>query len=92
MLMLILFAALNEVFQFLEVFRPAHSVEKLRAGELGFVKRVFQIARPQVQIAKAALGEISNRGGHHEHAQVPAVVIQIVKCVIIIGELVWLDV
>jgi hypothetical protein len=47
----------EQVFQFLEILRPAEAVEKFRAGKLRLIQRVLLIAGAQIQVFYPAPGE-----------------------------------
>ena len=42
----LLFVPAQQVFQLLQIIRPAESVEEFRAGELGFVEGVLRVTGP----------------------------------------------
>src|SRR4051812_38582742 len=46
----ILFAAFDNVFEFLQIVGPANAVEEFRPAKLDFVQCVFQVTGAQVQI------------------------------------------
>lgn len=88
----IFFVALDDEFQFVQIVRPAEAVEKFRAGELRLVERVVRIARAEVKIFATALREQRHRRGHHEHAEVARVIIQVVERVVVKRERLAFDV
>src|SRR5690242_16650744 len=67
-------AAANEILQLLEVLGPADSVKEFRPRKLGFVQCVFEIARAEIKIAKAAFGKLGVGRSHHAHTQVAVII------------------
>src|SRR5258708_18234857 len=84
--MLLVLVASNQIFKLVEVRRPAHAVEEFGSCELGLVERIRGVTGAQIQKIKSTFGKESYGRGHHEHAQVAAVVIEVVKGVIIISQ------
>lgn len=79
-------AAVDEVAEFFEVAGPLEAVEELGVFELGFVEGVLGVAGAEVGEAVAGVGEEFDGGGHHEHAEVALVVVEVVEGVVVVAE------
>ena len=75
--------ALDDELEFGQIVRPAEAVEKFRAGKLRLVERRCRVAGAEVKLFAAAPGEQRHRRGHHEHAEVARVIIQVVERVVV---------
>ncbi|MDE3099796.1 MAG: hypothetical protein KGJ88_10005 [Verrucomicrobiota bacterium] len=82
----VFFVPLDDELQFGHVLGPAEAIEKFGAGELGFIQGGLGITGTEVKMPDGAPGKQGDRGRHHEHAEVPGVIIEVVKGIIIKGE------
>src|SRR6267142_1498325 len=76
--------AANQELEFIEIGGPSDSVEEFRAGKLSFVERILAITGAQVEKLKIAFRKQPDRARHHEHAEIPAVVVEVVERVIVV--------
>src|SRR5581483_12525794 len=53
----LLAVAPDDELEFVEIAGPAEPVEEFRAGKLRFVERVVRVARSEIQMLRAPLGE-----------------------------------
>src|SRR5260370_37740104 len=76
--------AANQKLELVEIGGPSDSVEEFRAEKLRFVERVLAITGAQIEKLKIAFRKQPDRARHHEHAEIAAVVVEIVEGVIVV--------
>lgn len=77
---------LKQVAEFVEIRRPAESVEEFHGLELEFVPGLLRDAGAEVEVLVACLGEVFDSPGHQDHSKIPRGLGEVVEGVVVIRD------